>query len=143
MEITRRQYLLLELIDALGVIKGRTRMQKLMFLLQKQSDVSRFFEFRPHYYGPYSRELTEMLAALVRAGLVKEDITEKDEMREYAYSVTELGKDLLAKSKQTYEEKSITKAVQVVKKIDIQYAHRAELVDYVYSSYPKESGLSV
>ena len=53
-----------------GVISGRTMLQKKMYFLSVLMDEP--FGFRPHYYGPYSSQVSTALGALVEAGFVTE-----------------------------------------------------------------------
>src|SRR5664280_124773 len=67
------------------------RIQKGMFLFSQQSEVgeSEKYEFVPHIYGPYSRELRRDLDTLVEVGAVRE--TSVDGYSWKAYSLTESG----------------------------------------------------
>jgi uncharacterized protein YwgA len=51
-------------------VPDKTHLQKEMFLLQKETSFSEtaLFEFVPHYYGPYSRELEDAMVGLTRSG---------------------------------------------------------------------------
>lgn len=55
-------------------IPDKTHLQKEMFLLQKETSFSdgELFEFVPHYYGPYSRELEDATVELVISGKIND-----------------------------------------------------------------------
>lgn len=55
-------------------IVGNTRIDKLMFLLEKETTLKKYirdFTFDAYNFGPYSSQLFDALQALVNAGLVK------------------------------------------------------------------------
>jgi len=63
----RRQAFLLGLIEAFGGELGRTDCQKLLFLAAQQESDTKYYDFFPHHYGPFShivmqdkRRLTEL-----------------------------------------------------------------------------------
>ncbi len=62
---------LLVILNKLGVIAGRTRFQKLIFLLRNKDGIELNYNFIPYYYGPYSTELQLEIDLLEAAGLVQ------------------------------------------------------------------------
>jgi len=74
-------------------IKGRTRFQKTIFLLQRNYGVPFDFNFRPYYYGPYSEELSDMVFLLRALNFVEEttDYLGMGIIR-YNYQLAEKGK---------------------------------------------------
>src|SRR4030043_618105 len=61
----------------LGKLKGKTRFQKLVFLIQKEADTDKIqassFDYEIHYYGPYSAELATTLEKLQTDHLLQEE----------------------------------------------------------------------
>lgn len=58
-------------------VRGRTRFQKMMFLLREEMGKmgkggSVELGFVPHHYGPYSRHLQDDIEALIGEGLIEE-----------------------------------------------------------------------
>lgn len=53
-----------------GYLPGRTLLQKKIYFLSVLANET--FGFRPHYYGPYSPQVSTTLSALVEAGFVEE-----------------------------------------------------------------------
>jgi uncharacterized protein len=53
-----------------GRIVGRTLLQKKLFFLNEK--IKETIRFVPHYYGPYSREISETIDSLVSAGIIRE-----------------------------------------------------------------------
>jgi len=96
--------LLLSMFFHRKTVKGRTRLQKTIYLLKHKYKSPFGFSFRHYYYGPYSDDLADALSLLEAADLVKE----KGEMLDinlirYNYELTEKGqefcKDLASKVK--------------------------------------------
>jgi uncharacterized protein YwgA len=56
-------------------IPSKTHLQREMFLLSKETVFSKIqgYNFVPHYYGPFSRELVSDLFELVESGIVNEE----------------------------------------------------------------------
>jgi uncharacterized protein YwgA len=102
-------------------IKGRTRVQKDICILQHADNIPFSFKFQPYYYGPYSTELTDTIGTLVAAGLLEQTITTLSSgIRRYDYSLSEAGKELYSKNKQILKAKSpdtFTKLVKRAKKL--------------------------
>ncbi len=74
-----RQKALLRLIANDGTHMGKTRLQKLAFLLRDEisdSPTSRVYQFVPYHFGPYSFTLSHELRNLESDGFVR--ISEQD-----------------------------------------------------------------
>ena len=78
-------------------VNGRTRVQKDICILKHDAELPFNFEFEPHFYGPYSSELTDTVDTLVAAGLLEEkiDVFPPGIFR-YDYALTEEGKRLFS-----------------------------------------------
>lgn len=63
--------LVLVTLQILGEITGRTRFQKIVFLLKKKFDVAFSYDFVPYYYGPYSADLQHEINLLNLMGFVE------------------------------------------------------------------------
>lgn len=83
-------------------IKGRTRFQKIIFLLNKKYEIPFHFEFRPYFYGPYSEQLSDLIHLLNALKLVEEE-TEYfgSGIVRYNYILTEKGKRYYTMFKET------------------------------------------
>jgi uncharacterized protein YwgA len=75
-----------------GEISGRKRIQKQFYLLNKKYGQSIPFQYKLHYYGPFSRDLHETLITLVSSGLIKEKIINLSDKSIYQYQLTNEGK---------------------------------------------------
>jgi len=82
-----------------GRLEGRTLLQKKLYFLSVL--MRKDFQFRPHYYGPYSENVADAVNTLVSAGFLKEHAAASSipnvfgERRRYSYTMTPDGKQLL------------------------------------------------
>lgn len=74
-------------------IEGRTRFQKMIFLLLMRAEFFKNrYDFEPHDYGPYSKELQSDIDHLIKEGYVSEKRKTREEGKiKYAYSITKEG----------------------------------------------------
>lgn len=61
---------LLLILKKMGSVPGRTRFQKLVFLLQHKENTGFHYNFIPYHYGPYSQELQLDLSVLEAGGYI-------------------------------------------------------------------------
>lgn len=89
-------------------IEGRTRFQKIVYLLNKKFQVPFDFNFKPYYYGPYSEELSDLITFLTALKLVEEktDYFGKGIIR-YNYELTDKGKRYCEKFKESAETETL------------------------------------
>ena len=120
MSKTNVSYLVI-VLSALKKVEGRTRLQKIMYLLKKLYVKDLPYTFKPYYYGPYSDELQDDLKLLVDVGLVKEERKEIEYGTQYVYQVSEDIKEILTKFLNTLEaseRKKLKQIQQHVKKLN-------------------------
>lgn len=78
-------------------VRGRTRFQKMMFLLWEKMEREgkegcSGLGFVPHHYGPYSRQLQDDIEGLIGEGMIEEEKEESPAGQyTYRYRVTEAG----------------------------------------------------
>ncbi len=89
--MTKQEYILLRLIDSVGLINGRKRLQKTIFLLWHLG-LPLEDRFSMHYYGPYSADLALQIDSLVNDSFLLED----RHMNEYTYVISERGQTAIA-----------------------------------------------
>ena len=85
------------------MIAGRTLLQKTLYFLSEKLDLG--LDFMPHYYGPYSTEVTEVLSSLTAAGIIEEKVERflpfnfsvTYEPRRYTYRLTEIGEEIASR----------------------------------------------
>ena len=80
-----------------GYLDGRVRLQKVSFFLKCLGVPDfRSATYRYHYYGPYSRELSDEIHNTVLDGLLEEIVhPNPEDPKSYAYRLTEPGKKWL------------------------------------------------
>ncbi len=136
-------------------VRGITRLEKLLFLVDKQTDLStrvlRPFEFKPYNYGPYSKAIYEAIDVLEEARLVSEervffaDDVAIDEMEDATASDTEL-EGTERRFSLTDEGRDVARLLAdrnpdvapILANIKKQYAAMPlrQLIRYVYLQYP-------
>jgi uncharacterized protein YwgA len=61
------------LFDALGEIKGRRKIHRIVAEVKDNYGIPFPFEFQGFFYGPYSEQLQDVLDILISAKLLKEE----------------------------------------------------------------------
>ncbi len=89
-------YGVLYLINKSGRFWGRTKLQKMIMLGQKEVEYPFDFEFVRYNYGPFSFQLFDLVSNLVVGGFLKEnDVEYSSGAKEAIYQLTEDGKEFL------------------------------------------------
>lgn len=86
-----------------GEIKGRTRLMKLAFLLDRyleKRDQPSPFEFEAYKYGPFDKQVIDAVENLKEKNLIDENQVQTDEGTVYAYSLSNEGPDV---ARETYK----------------------------------------
>jgi len=88
--------LLLLIIKYLGEVKGRTRLQKITYLLKEKYGFDVSYKFMPYHYGPYADDMQNTIDTLSRLDIIKVETVFFDEGKFlYVHTLTEEGKRLL------------------------------------------------
>ncbi|MDS0297036.1 type II toxin-antitoxin system antitoxin SocA domain-containing protein [Halogeometricum luteum] len=127
-------------------VQGRTRFQKMVFLLQQQletdSSISTY-DFEAYDYGPFSKGLYDDLDDLIDRGLVEETREEFDEDKAlYEYELTEKGRDLAKRFEDLKETNQVLNLSEELKD-EFNQKNLSEVLDFVYSEYPEYTENSV
>jgi len=130
----------LMLTDTLKKVNGRTRFQKLMFLVQKKAESEKIegldFKYEIYLYGPFSRELSSAIDDLVDKGYLEEQKTETHlGYTKYVYRLTGKGRKLLVYAK---GKKLLAASVQqAISEVVDDYGETAlpELVEKAYEQF--------
>jgi len=142
--LSRKQKWILTLLHALGgEIKGSTRLQKLLFLLEREFDVigDEYYEFKPLHFGPFSWEIIKDTEELQKAGFidVEQEVFESEQpfedgliRRNYKLSLS--GERIAFEIFNNLSERN-TQALLELRRFNGMKL--PELVDYVYSKYPE------
>ena len=121
-----------------GGIMGRTAIQKLIYFASQKGIVEG--HFIPHYYGPYSEEVSRAIMSLLSLNFVKEALFSASDwpynFRRYTYSLTEEGVGLLklieAEYSSEYQElKTIVETSKDVAGLSILIMSCAAKVHYI------------
>jgi uncharacterized protein YwgA len=143
-----RKLVTLALLDSKGEqnLIGRTRLQKLLFLIQQRLDeqgqsLNRDYDFIAYDYGPFSQEIYEDVETLIERGLVSEDATKLDDgVIQYSYELTEKGRERLSDATDKMGDR-----MEVVEETKSEFYDEElqDLIDYVYAEYPEYAENSV
>ncbi len=74
------------MVEREGVLAGRLRVQKLMYLLQQKGvpELQPLF-FKYHHYGPFSEDVVDVIRGSKSTGIVTEHETGDEERKRYDY----------------------------------------------------------
>lgn len=140
-----RELLPLLLLEAEGkrAITGRTRMQKLVFLLQQHfEDTPGAYNYIPYDYGPFSRELYFDIDELVERGVIKETETQfGHDNVVYEYELGPRAETYLDRWSEGAKDE-LRKAASEIKSGYNQWNLR-KLLEFVYEEYPEYASRSV
>jgi uncharacterized protein YwgA len=125
-------------------IRGKTRLQKELFLAQKQlqdEGVSRPFSFMPYDMGPYSKELYNTIDWLIHKGMIMEQqkITNYGIYREY--TLTKKGVKEVEDRVRRPELNKIFNVIQIIKQKynQMDLTQLVELTHLLYPEYVKKN----
>lgn len=127
-------------------IEGRTRFQKLVFIVQQRledSSINRY-DFIKYDYGPFAKEILDDLERLERAGLV-----EIDEQRtfggnkRYDHSLTSEGIETVEQAIEQDEQISYIYDVSYSVVNDFNDMSIRQLLEDIYDKYPEYKENSV
>ncbi len=120
-------------------VEGITRLQKLIFLAQKEGDgIDEEYQFKPGKYGPYSRPLYDDVDRLVDEDFISESIEPNPFGNEKkVYELEDNGEQLLENPSQFVDNPGELR--DSIEKIKEEYNEMGfwELLEYVYENYPK------
>lgn len=131
-------------------IDGRTRFQKLIFLMQMEGNLNDLaptetYRFEPYDYGPFSSTLYDDLDIHIERGLIddsKEELDEEEDIVKYEYQLEREGQEFVEGQLSDGEfERIVNEAKRILQEYgDIPLP---ELIDIVYSKYPDYAENSV
>jgi len=130
-------------------IEGRTRLQKMVFLMQKQFEEagvdptqSANYEFVPYDYGPFSKELYADLDDLTEHEMVESREEPIRDGTKYNYEIQEAGREFIEQQIPKEEAQMI---IEVAAEIKDEYNDvlLSDLIEDVYSEYPKYAENSI
>ena len=124
---------LLALLRAVGgTIEGNTRLQKLCFLLKHEFGVSELpYDFSPYYYGPFSLDVDDDALGLETTGFIK---VERGVVEPALYTLTQKGNDAAEEIYGNILKKDVFSKIEKFNEMKL-----IDLLNYVYTKYPRES----
>ena len=91
--MNENELLLLRLLDEVDApIRGRTRLQKIVFILRSKFGKFRDYYYSFHYFGPFSRELAADLEDLRIEGLIRESRVDAGDLTRYKIEISQMGR---------------------------------------------------
>lgn len=129
-----------------GAVEGATRLQKIVFLVQKELGLGGF-RFTASKYGPWSKELEDLIRELIRQGNVTIEEHEPKEFQERPVKVYKASESLLEKGKEIFRNLfqsnptlalTLYTRVRAYATLPITY-----LLAYLYRKYPEYTTHSI
>lgn len=130
----------LVLADTLNLVDGKTRFQKLMFLIQKEAERNGIkgldFDYEIYLHGPFSRELSVVIDDLVDKGYLEEKTTETASgYTKYIYKLKAKSKEMM---KHAMSKKLLSsRMLKSIKKVLDEYGDMPlpQLVEEAYRQF--------
>ena len=97
-----------------GKIRGRTAIQKLVYLAKEKIPGLDIPEYKPHYYGPYSPGVSLTLEKMTSYSFIQETTVPSTKFEGYSYELTDDGKEIITQVKNEQKEQ-YNKISEVVK----------------------------
>ena len=127
-------------------VQGKTRLMKLMYIasveLKKENKDIDFYEFRRHYYGPYSDEIVHDLETLAAEGFIRHKIVAYENpygvYEENIYQITQRGIEVLERKRSRIS----LDILRLIERVKAKYNNLplTMLIQEVYTKYalPKQ-----
>jgi len=125
----------LSLFFVFGEIFGRTKIQKLLFLLEQRTE-NLNFQYERRHYGPFSDLMNETVDQCVQKKLVEETkVMTRHATWGYHYKITDSGRK---EAEEAFSELD-PKIKAMIQELHDEFkdASTTDIVRYVYSKYPK------
>jgi len=134
-----RCWIILMALERLGKIVTKTKLQKLIFLVQEEAQIIGGYNFRKHYYGPHSHHLTLDVELLAQNDYINKDYAVGINRNYNIYRATKKGNSLF---KENFCPKSDPDLMEKAQNIVDKYGNCSykELTEYVYKKYLPEPG---
>jgi uncharacterized protein YwgA len=132
-------------------IEGRTRLQKMVFVIQQELveeglfTEDELYEFFAYDYGPFSKELAEAIDRMIEAGLLDEAEVEYDDEGNLKY-LYELRPEGRALTEREMEGEGFARIIEKAEHFKQRYNRELslpEVIDEVYARYPEYAEESV
>lgn len=135
-ELNYDQRLVLLVFSKQNRIIGKTRLQKLFFLMDHEILGKPVFHYEPYKFGPYSTKLLAAMDELMELGLIKEKINEYREPDLFVteYEISAIG---LERANQLVQDINPTKLEKIEEMVhEHGYQEIDSILHHVYINYP-------
>lgn len=130
--------ILLDFLGQFEYLKGKTRLQKLVFLCQTEFKGSFDYDFSPAQFGPLSYKLNHAVQKAKKLDMIEETLGKTTNGNPvFSYALTQEGKDFLEYSRQSRRiDDELHDAIKNTVKTygDTSFG---DLLDYVHTQYPE------
>ena len=123
-------------------VSGKTKFQKLAFLLQREGKTQAFaaaFTFEAYYYGPYSDELNQTLAQLVGEGLINPNpyvfVTEGKSQLTSSFFLSDTGNEEVRQILIRLPKEVVWSIQSFIE--PLRFEPLSRILEYVYRIYPE------
>lgn len=132
-------------------IDGRTRLQKMVFVLQQElTDGAELhgeqqYEYFAYDYGPFSKELAEDTDEMIDADLLDEEEVEYDDDGnvKYLYELEPDGRELIEQELESETVDNVIGMAETIKQRFNEELSLPEVIDEVYDEYPEYAEESI
>lgn len=128
----------LEIISHDEEIRGKVRLQKLVFLTQSHLGEKYNYNFEPAPLGPLSDHVNYLIGRMTELGVIEEKVKSTPSGNDvYCYNITDTGKKFLASAKRNGVLSQ--KEIKVIDTVYKKYGKMSyvELLDFVHNEYPE------
>ena len=135
-ELNYHQQLILFVFSKQHRIIGKTRLQKLVFLMDNEILGEPIFHYEPYKFGPYSAKLIAAMDELMELGLIKEKFNEYSDPDIYVteYEISAIG---LEKANQMITKINPVKLEKIEEMVhEHGYQEIDSILHHVYVNYP-------
>lgn len=134
----RDEDIILALLYKVGNPISYTKLQKLAFLVEKESDITVNLNFVPYKYGPFSREVNEIIDKLQsddKVIVAKTTVLADQNVGAKLVIISEMGKKIGEKVYESMEKEKRESLDDIVKR----WGHEplSSLLVYTYLTYPE------
>ncbi len=117
-------------------LRGKTRLQKLVFLTQEDNGAAINYDFEPAPLGPLSEDVNYQIMKLKELDLVEETVESTESGNSvFCYRLTGTGREVLHNGKKQADFKTMEK---IIKRVYDKYGTMPyiKLLDFVHKTYP-------
>jgi uncharacterized protein YwgA len=131
-------FLILLLNEFNGTVESETRIQKLTFLTEQESDFDFGVKFKWWHYGPYSKDVNKCLQSLDQRGIIKMSEKERTTFMGDTYTIKIFKLTARGRAKvENIRDKISNQVIDIIRSMTKQYGFKPlkDLLSYVYTSY--------